>query len=66
MKPQPIRSTKLHPQTEINLIRLAYRKRQEAYDYTLKDMIRESVPYLITGSVIAATIAFIIAALITV
>ncbi len=66
MKPQPIKSTKLHPQTEIHLIRLAYRKRQEAYDYNLKDMIREATPYLITGSVIAAAIAFIIAALVTV
>lgn len=66
MKPPPIRTTKLHPQTEINLIRLAYRKRQEAYDYNFADLIRESVPYLITGTVVAAALTFLVAAFMTV
>jgi uncharacterized membrane protein YraQ (UPF0718 family) len=66
MKPQQIQTSKLSPQAEIDLMRLAYRKRQEAYDYNLKDMMREAIPYLITGTVIAGFIAFIVAAFITV
>jgi hypothetical protein len=47
-------------QAEIDMIRLAYRQRQDAFNYGIKDFLKESIPWLITGSVATLALAFII------
>lgn len=51
-------------QAEIDLIRLAYRRRRRRHahlDFRLRPTIREATPYLLTGSLITFAILFIVA-----
>lgn len=47
-------------QNEIALIRLAYRQRQDAFNFRVRPTIKEATPYLLTGSLLAFIVAFII------
>lgn len=47
-------------QADIDLIRLAYRRRSDAFNFRLRPTLQEATPYIMVGSIAAGAVAYII------